>query len=172
MGAGTRTDAERFELMEQAIVMRTQGVSGVKIMKAIGIGHTTYERWKQSKDWRDIEGDVLLVRRKQSADFWRTKLHTAGKMLEKLAAEGDVNGASYIEAIRYVVDSQELGPKGDDNEESSSSTPVTIQINTAERAALSEDLRNTLGGTGADGLDIAEGSASIPRALDSGGDEG
>ena len=142
-----RTEAERFSLMEKAIAMSTDGHDYDVIAKSLKVGRSSLDRWKATKDWDDIASDIAGARRRAALATWRGELGTAVKIAKRIAAEGDPNNAVMLDTMKFIIESLDMGPKGEDNGNTQISTaPVAIQIITGdERAALTADLRHTLG---------------------------
>ena len=152
----TRPASERFDLMEKAVTMSADGHTREAIAKSLEIGRSTLDRWKTLDDWKDITRDVVEARRNEERAVWRGELKTAVQIAQRIANEGDPNNAVMLDTMKFIVDSLELGPKGESNGNTESSTPpINIQINATDRAALDADLRRTLG-DGDNSLDPTE----------------
>ena len=149
-GRNGRTESEKFELIEKAVYMRIEGHDRRTVIDSLGVPKSTYDKWHASDDWKQIEGDIRRERRDEMHTLWRNEMHTAVKMVKRMCVEGDPNNPVFVEALKFIVESQGLGPKGESNDKeiSSGPAPIAIQINqgTPEALQLRDELRSRLGG--------------------------
>ena len=149
-GGPGRNEVERYSLMEKAIYMRIEGNTREDIVNAIGVAKSTYDKWQRTDDWKDIENDIKEARRNEMRTIWRCQIHEAVTMVKRIAKEGNPDNQVFLDAMKFIVESQDLGPKKgetSDKEISGGASPVAIQIiqGSQESTQLRDELRSRLG---------------------------